>query len=235
MSTENLRDEVQKAYDVYEHELKRIRQNVTSINIYDFHKLGNQLFSKLENLIVYLCSYNELQTKEMVLDVVSTSENICGLIPKHWKIVKAINNNIQPVKGSYITIQRFLKTYKSTNLNQLIEMFENEKLPVTGFKDKIKMKANTHKIDACMLFFGVLFILAYGLLAYFTAIDTGYKYLLLRSILGIGVGLVISTFVQGAIKTQFKFKGLVITTTSVLVSMFLFVYLFNPANVPVIP
>lgn len=196
------------------------------------HRLGCDFFSDFEKFIAK-CSDSGL-TRAQLTDVASSTSNVLEAGSEFWTILRDLATRVElqllPSPTFLATAQSALKASDRKSAKRLQNLYESNNLPIGGFVSKT-IRLQEQKVDWPVALSGLLLMLISVGLAFFIGVSDGIQYLVVRVVISLAAGLILSGFTKNQIKVDYKLKGAAITAIGGAAT-FLFIYLFNPAKVP---
>ncbi|NHZ38579.1 hypothetical protein [Massilia aquatica] len=220
-----------KAFDMRLHSLLQIGIFENS-EINEIHLIGCEFFSNFEKYLAK-CSSSGL-TKLQLNDVCTSIENVLRAGADFWECLRGLaqkkNLQIEPSSNFLSTAQSILKSHKKPTAIVLRQLYIEKNLPVSGYMaSRVDLKEK--KVDWPAASAGIILLALAAISVFYLKVSDGIQYLLVRVLISLGAGLILSAFAKSHITLNYKHKGIAITALGAAAT-FLLIYFSNPADVP---
>jgi len=218
----------------------KLLSSMDTLSQEQFNKIYSQginFFSKFETFITSCSSEEENLSDTQVNDILISVENILEyaikFFPTMKEVAKKFNINLELQDNFLHTSQVVLKTYKKDKVTIIKNGFIKNKIPIKGFESKDKYKLKSLKIDWVSLSIGIILLLVSGLLVFKIDISTGMQYYFSRILISLSISLIFTGIAKNKIQAKFNLPKITITAVGTI-TVFLILYLVNPAEIPTI-
>jgi hypothetical protein len=221
------------------HHLEK-RANVENINdlIYTLHSSGVNYFNEFERTLDEYSLPEICLSKDIINRKVEDTINIIETIIYHWNLIKKLCSMCKtdcpkPSPTAYASIQRVIKRFSPNLINDVEKQFQENGLPVYGFKSKSKHSGWKEKTKIkTQLILGLPLLIISGILIFLVPSLTGMQYLFLRLILSLGITLIGTSTIEGTMKLNWSIKQSLVINATGWIAIFILIYYFNPPLQP---
>ena len=164
--------------------------------------------------------------------------NMVDTITAHWKMLRSLSEKHgllapEPSPTAYASLQRVIKRFYPSAVEEVSKKFRDAQLPVHGFESKTKhtgwkMKKNV----TIQLVVGCLCIAIGGILAFVYKEPTAVQYMFLRGLFVLGfVGIAVGILV-GTVKLKWSIGTSLLVTATGGFGLLILIYYWNPPPPP---
>lgn len=209
-------------------------QLLNNINLVQYNKVlesGSSFFTEFEE-------YLKKQTHTWLSkadkeDILNSIENIFDFSITYVSMLNSVSKNL---KTEFTLPNNFLATsqsvYKKHRKYEKFEALFNENgIPISGFKQKKAISLQTEKHDFISIIIGFILVATSIILSYVIVESTGTQYFINRALLSVGLALILSGIGKGYINVKWKGKRAIITAVGSF-GVFVLLYLINPPSPP---
>lgn len=214
-------------------EMLKLSNNISETTYYNVLSKGSSFFTEFEN---YVCTNTQIDkdlSKVEIEDILNSIENVFDFSIKYAEMLSLVSSKLNlsfKIPTNFLkTSQTIYKKYR--NVSKYIDSFSKNNISISGFKQKKGLPLQTDKRDYLSIIIGFILLVTSIILIYTIGEKSGMQYLTERSLLSIGIALILSGIGKGFINLKIKKNRFAITATGAI-AIFIILYFANPPSPP---
>lgn len=225
--------EFEKKLNILNSEMLKLSKKIDICTYNNVLARGSEFFTEFEKYVCKNTKIDKELSKAEMADILNSIENIFDFSIKYVEMLSVVAKNL---KLSFETPQSFLKTsqtiYKKyRNADKYLESFMKNGISISGFKQKKGIPLQSEKHDYISLIIGLILLITSIILAFVFGENSGMQYLITRSLLSIGVALILSGSGKGFINLKIRKNRFLVTATGAF-AIFIILFFLNPPSPP---